>query len=245
EQFLDTQRRGKQPWVMANMVTSIDGASAADGKSGGLGGPGDLSVFEAIRDLSDVIVVGSSTAATENYHPPLPNKSRQQRRTRSGGAPGPVVALISKSLRMDPGSSLFSDSTQRPIIITPSSADQDRVRALSDVAEMIVVDSDQVTPQGATEALFDRGYCVQLVEGGPRLLGQFVQAQLIDEFFITIAAKLVGGPSSRIAAGSDSTDSPMNLASVLHDGDELYLRYVKSHSREQSQHDPKDASAPR
>ncbi|MFV1991821.1 MAG: dihydrofolate reductase family protein [Acidimicrobiales bacterium] len=245
EDFLATDRRGRHPWVMANMVTSIDGASAADGTSGGLGGPGDQTVFKAIRDLSDVIIVGSSTAAVENYHPPLPNKARQTRRTNNGAAPGPVVALVSKSLKMDPLSKLFSDDKQRPIIITPESADTERINQLGDVAEMIVVGGDQVTPRAASQALFDRGYYVQLIEGGPRLLGQFLQAQIIDEFFVTLAPKLVGGPSPRIAVGSGSTNTPMELASVLQDGDELYLRYVSSRARQLSQHDPGAAATPR
>ena len=44
------------PFVRANMVSSIDGAVTVDGKSGGLGGPGDKAVFRVLRGLADVVL---------------------------------------------------------------------------------------------------------------------------------------------------------------------------------------------
>ena len=37
-----------RPWLMTNMIASIDGATAVDGLSGGLGGAGDKAVFRAL-----------------------------------------------------------------------------------------------------------------------------------------------------------------------------------------------------
>jgi riboflavin biosynthesis pyrimidine reductase len=53
-------------WVRGNMIASLDGGATADGKSGGLGGPGDRAVFALMRQLADVILVGAGTVRAEN-----------------------------------------------------------------------------------------------------------------------------------------------------------------------------------
>ena len=51
-----------RPWVMCNMIASLDGATALDGVSGGLGGAADKAVFRAIRASCDWVLVASATA---------------------------------------------------------------------------------------------------------------------------------------------------------------------------------------
>ena len=63
-------RRPDRPWILVNMIASIDGATALEGTSGGLGGPGDRAVFSVIRGLADVILVGGATVRAEHYGPP-------------------------------------------------------------------------------------------------------------------------------------------------------------------------------
>ena len=53
---------GPQPWLRANMVTSVDGAGWLDGRTSGLSGAADRLVFSVLRSLADVILVGSRTA---------------------------------------------------------------------------------------------------------------------------------------------------------------------------------------
>ena len=54
-------------WVRANFITSIDGGATAGDSSGAMGGPGDRLVFNLLRELADVIVVGAGTVRIENY----------------------------------------------------------------------------------------------------------------------------------------------------------------------------------
>jgi riboflavin biosynthesis pyrimidine reductase len=54
------------PWLRANMVSSVDGAAAGDsGKSGSLNNAADKRVFDHLRSVADVIVVGAGTARAE------------------------------------------------------------------------------------------------------------------------------------------------------------------------------------
>src|SRR4051794_12973115 len=57
-------------WVMVNMITTVDGATAAAGRSGGLGGPADKKVFGAIRATAATILVGAGAGRAEDYGAP-------------------------------------------------------------------------------------------------------------------------------------------------------------------------------
>jgi riboflavin biosynthesis pyrimidine reductase len=62
-------RRG-QPWLRVNMVTTVDGAATGEsGKSGSINNAADKRVFDHLRSVADVIVVGAGTARTEGYRP--------------------------------------------------------------------------------------------------------------------------------------------------------------------------------
>ncbi|MCA1740333.1 MAG: dihydrofolate reductase family protein, partial [Actinobacteria bacterium] len=65
------------------------------------------------------------------------------------------------------------------------------------------------------------------VEGGPSVNRSFIEAQLVDELFLTLAPKIVGGDTRSLVEGEplpqDAT-SP-SLASIYLSDSELYLRY--------------------
>src|SRR5690349_1395260 len=71
-------------WVRGNMIASLDGGAADDGKSGGLGGPGDRSVFVQMREAADVILVGATTVRVENYSGAQLSVAARQARQRRG-----------------------------------------------------------------------------------------------------------------------------------------------------------------
>ena len=86
-------------WVRSNFVGSMDGGASADGKSGGLAGPGDRTLFLMMRELADVIVVGAGTVRIENYGgAQLSAAARQGRRAR-GQAEVPPIAIVTQSGR--------------------------------------------------------------------------------------------------------------------------------------------------
>src|SRR5690349_16264359 len=62
-------RVGDRPWLLANMIASLDGATHVDGLSGGLAAPADRVTFRAIRAVADIILVAAGTARSEQYHP--------------------------------------------------------------------------------------------------------------------------------------------------------------------------------
>jgi riboflavin biosynthesis pyrimidine reductase len=223
-------RSPDRPWVLSNMVASVDGAVAIDGVSGGLGGEPDRLVFRAIRASCDWIIVAAGTARAETYGIPRSTDEVARRRAAVGRGRAPRLAVVTGSVDLDPGLPMFAD--RRPeedpvVVMTGATPPPDRVAALRGLAEVVSLDAERPTPRLALDELDRRGADVVLAEGGPSFNGQLVAEGLVDELCLTTSPHLVGGTSSRIVAGSTG-DRPaaLDLVRLLESGGVMFARYL-------------------
>ena len=216
-----------RPWVRVNFVSSLDGAATTGGSSRGLSAPVDLKVLTLIRDLSDVVLVGAGTALAEGYRGIKPNAVRAERRSRLGLSPAAPIALVTVSAALPLDSPLLTDTLVPPIVITCESAPAGRRAALADAgADVVVAGSDRVDLAAALDALDQRGLRRIGCEGGPRLFGALVDADLVDELCLTLSPMLTSGNAGRIANGAGvEVPRRMLLESVLHADSLLLTRY--------------------
>ena len=63
---------------------------------------------------------------------------------------------------------------------------------------------------------------------GPTLHGALQAAGLVDDLFLTIAPKLVGGIAPRVLEGDLPGMEPLELAWLLEEEGELFARYTRS-----------------
>lgn len=223
-----------QPWVRANMITSVDGAVSLDGRSGGLSGVADRLVFTVLRSLADVVLVGAGTVRAENYGRARPRDLWP--RLRAGRATTPPVAVLTRRLDLDLHGRLLGDSgtgdsdaggdLARPIILTTRAAPADKITAAAKVADVIV--GDDLSATSAIDALASLGHRKILTEGGPTLLGQIIASGLLDELCLTVSPVLEGGHAPRSTAGAASAVTGLTLAMVLQDASFLLTRYVRA-----------------
>lgn len=212
------------PWVVVNMISSIDGVTVVDGVSTGLGDEDDKAVFRALRAVPDVILVGAGTVAAEDYSPVILDDERRARRSALGMAEVPTLAIVSGRLSLDESAKVFSNPERKPLMLTSTSVDPGRLVLMGDVADVAFL--TELTAEAILEQL--SAASVVLLEGGPSLNGQFARAGLIDELNLTIVPSLHGGDSKRIA-GSEAIDPPygMRLDRVLMGDRSLFLRYLR------------------
>jgi riboflavin biosynthesis pyrimidine reductase len=218
-----------RPWLMVNMIASLDGATAVDGVSGGLGGPGDKAVFRAVRASCDWVLVASGTAAAENYRMPRTSPELTARRREHGRPPAPNLAIVTASGHVDPGIPALSARSvddPRPVVIAGTAADRDALAGLD--ADVIELATERPEPGAALEALGQRGAGVVLAEGGPRFNGILHAAGVIDEFCLSVSPMLVGADSARIIAGGPADPAPMELTRLLEEDGALFARYVRA-----------------
>ncbi len=217
--------------VRGNAITSLDGGAATDGTSGGLGGLGDRRLFRILRELADVIVVGAGTARAENYSGAQLSVAQRGNRQRRGQGEVPPIALVTRSGRVGNDWPVLTRTEVAPLVLTCVAAAAETSTRLAGAAEVIAcsgADPTEVDPTAALAALAERGLLRVLCEGGPTLMGTFIDHGLLDELCLTTAPMLVGGAAPRIATGSGHVLTGMRREHLMTDADGyLYARYTR------------------
>lgn len=220
-------RRGHsdRPWLMANFVSTVDGATAAEGGSSAINDDDDIAMFGAMRAASDVVLVGAGTVRAENYGPIRLDGRRRTARCETGLTETPRLVVVTRSLALDADHRVFSDPEYPVTVLTDETGPSDRFETLSRVADVVRLKST-----GPEDILDHLGWAaVVLCEGGPTLFGQFVGAGLVDEMALTVAPLLVSGESRRVAIGPEAQPPlEMRLDRVLYGDRSLFLRYVRT-----------------
>lgn len=217
-------------WLRVNFVSSADGAVSVGGRSHGLSSAADKRLFALIRDLAEVILVGSGTALAEGYKGVRNSEVRADRRARLGLPPVPPIAVVTRRASVPLDSGLLTDTAVPPIIVTCAAAPADRRRALAEAgADVLVAGADDVDLSAALAGLADRGLRRVSCEGGPTLFGALIAADLVDELCLSLSPLLAGGDADRIAHGPlPATPHRFTLASTLLEDDMLFLRYLRA-----------------
>jgi riboflavin biosynthesis pyrimidine reductase len=215
------------PTLRVNFVTSLDGSATAGGLSGGLGGPADKIVFDLLRRLADVVLVGAGTVRAEGYGAMRLSDAEAAWRADHGLAAQPTFALVSGRLDLDPTSDVFAKAPVRPLVLTSAEAPGAARAALEEVAEVISCGDEHVEPREIVGALVERGLTQILCEGGPSLFGSLIAADLVDELCLTVSPLLEGGAGIRISHGDAEAARGMRLVHVLKSDGLLLTRYAR------------------
>lgn len=225
----ERSRPAGRPWVAMSMVSSLDGATAVGGRSGNLGGTPDREVFRAVRALADVVLVAAGTVRAESYGPVRLSDEAAAARRDAGRTPGPPrLAVVSASLELDLARA--ADGPVRPLVLTTEDADAGRRAALEHVAEVRAHGTGRVDLGAALAGLSDDGVGIVVCEGGPSLNASLVEADLVDEWCVTLAPTLVGGDSARLVSGAPelgAAGQSLELVSLLEADGVLLGRWLQ------------------
>lgn len=222
-----------RPYVLLSCAMSMDGyLDNATPCKLELSNAADFDRVDGLRAECDAIMVGASTVRRDD--PRLLVRSEQRRRDRvaAGRSASPMKVTVTASGDLPPTAAFFTegDGVER-IVFCPAdavAAVQGRVGALADVVPL----APDVTIPGMLDALAERGVERLMVEGGGRLLTQFLVDELVDELQLVIAPFFVGetGAPRFVEAGAFPWTSSRRaaLADVRPIGDVVLLRYALS-----------------
>jgi 2,5-diamino-6-(ribosylamino)-4(3H)-pyrimidinone 5'-phosphate reductase len=228
--------REARPYVLINMISSLDGKVAVSGKAGCLGGPVDRTVMRNLRAHADAVMIGAGTLRAEKLTLAVPEDRARARESR-GLKPQPlaVVATVSGDVPLE--ENLLASSPENVLILASSETPQKHLVTLSSRASVEIVAGETSKLGGldlveALRTLKKRyGVSVLLVEGGTVLNHALVSSGLADELFLTLAPKLLGGErpgALTILEGPALTPhkTEPKLISIHISGEELFLRYT-------------------
>jgi len=220
--------RPGHPWVLANMVSGLDGSAAIGGRVGELSGPVDHRLLVFLRSLADVVVVGASTVRAEGYGRVRLTAEQRDLRRAEGRSETPPLAVISRSLAFDWDLPVFaSEDGSRPIILTAAAAGDAALDVAGRHAEVVVAGDAEVDLALALTMLGERCGPVVLTEGGPTVLGELLARGLLDELCLTLSPVLGGDPLPIVVwPDAPRREIDLELVTLREVGGHLFLRYL-------------------
>ena len=221
----------QRPYVMLNMVSTVDGRASIGGRSGPLGGRGDRELFHGLRGAVDAVMAGAGTVRAERYGRIIPEEARRRARLERGLSEEPLACIVSGRLSLPGDIPLLAEPAARVLIVTPSAASLPESAAHVDYLRA-GRDGQLDLPLALADLRERFAVGNVLCEGGPHLNSQLLVAGLVDELFLSLAPKLAGGQDPtgealRILAGAE-LDHPVELTllGALESESHLFLRYA-------------------
>lgn len=219
-------------WVRGNAISSVDGGATTDGTSGGLGGFGDRRLFQVLRELADVVVVGAGTVRTENYAGVQMSIRQRQARQDRGQQEVPPLAVVTRSGNLDRDLTVLTHTEVPPLVLTCSANAKAARAQFGSSAEVIAcsgADSADIDLDQMLAELAERKLVRVLAEGGPTLMDALIEHDLLNELCVTYAPVMVAGSAKRIATGPGHVIRRMTRAHLISDGDGyVYARYSRA-----------------
>jgi riboflavin-specific deaminase-like protein len=211
-----------KPYLGLNMVSSLDGKATIEWRTKGLSTELDRRLFHQLRTQVDAVMVGAGTVRGERYGRMTKSQELREKRIAEGLAPDPLAVIVSGRLDLPADLPILNEPEQRVVIATGSDA------SLPDMGEQLEyarVGDD--LPKLMAYLDETHGIRSVLCEGGPTLNSYLFAAGLVDELFLTLNPKAVGGAAAlTIVAGRELVE-PAELALVsLAEGDgDLFTRW--------------------
>ena len=223
----------ERPYVVTNMVASVDGKATLAGHSGPLGSEADRELFRWLRTQADAVLIGDGTLRAEPYGPLIKSEAQFQERIDSGLEPRPLAAVVSNNLDIPFERKLFHDPDSKIVIYTASDKQLPPYEAQVSVVRFA---PNELSPEVIMADLRkNRGIRSVLCEGGPTLNASLLEAGVWDELFLTMGPLLTSGKGITIVNGDQlQQPSMLELISILEFNSYLFLRYAVKPSQQQS-----------
>ena len=185
-----------RPYVLLSCATSADGyLDDASPQRLILSGPADLDRVDSERAGCDAIAVGAETVRRDNPRLLIRDPRRRARRTARGLPAHPARVTLTATGDLDPAARFFAPGALRLVYCATPALARARARLGEDSA--VVIDAgDPPSLRFMLHDLTKRGIRRVMVEGGARLLGDFLADGLADEFQQAVAPFFIADPAA-------------------------------------------------
>lgn len=206
--------------VFSNLAISLDGKIAdRHHPEKAFGTAYDRRLMKTIREKADVVVFGAETLRVSKKAIKVKNK-------KSGKYI--VNCVVSASGQLDANLEFWQDPNIIRFVFTTDQAYKKLLKVSADRAFIVSTGMNYINPNKIIERLVQSSLSNILVEGGGTLMRSFVEANLIDEYYLTLTPWLIGGASNPSLIGGEDTMLPWKKLKLLNHKkvqDEIYLHY--------------------
>ncbi len=222
-----------RPYVTLSCAMSIDGyLDSAAPRRLAMSNPADLDRVDRVRSENDAIMVGASTVRRDNPRLLVRSEERRMRRAAAGLPDSPTKVTVTSRGELFPDAAFFTAGDVEKLVYTPLAKARRLAGRLGDTATVIGL-GERVTMSGVLDDLVSRrGVQRLMVEGGGKLLTQFLADDIADELQLVVAPFFVGEARAPRVVGSAAFPWTASRRAVLAGsrqiGDVMLLRYALS-----------------
>ena len=186
-----------RPYITVKVAQSLDGKIAtSSGHSRWISGPEARKLAHRLREEVDAVLVGVNTVLKDN---PLllarPNGRLSQQQ--------PKRFVLDRYLRTSPGSKIVKSTHLSPVTIVigkdVSSRKTSSFRHTKVQFLKVRARGDRIDLKEFLRNLAEREVAHLLIEGGGTLIGEAFEKKVVDELYVFIAPKIIGGKEAPTA----------------------------------------------
>ncbi len=209
-----------RPYLVVNMVATLDGRAAIGGRAGPIGNEADRQLFHHLRTRGDAVMAGAGTVRVERYGRLTRDDDLRALRRRFGVRPEPLAVVVTRSLDLPADLPLLREPEREVAAITSTALELPptpaRVHYLRDDL-----------PDALRRLRHEHDIRSIVCEGGPHLNASLFPTRLADELFLCIAPTLAGGPDPLTILAGPAIAPPLALELVwlLESDGYLFARY--------------------
>lgn len=214
-----------RPFVTLKSAVTLDGRTATrEGLSKWITGDASRQHARRERGLHQAVLVGVGTVLADD-----PRLNARDEALAKEGIPEPARVVLDSSLRTPADARLLStDGGPVWICTTDAAASTPRAEALRAAGAEVLACGEGPDLTDALAALAARNIATLFVEGGPTVVGSFLDAGVADRFLVYVAPKVFGGKDALPMAlgeglGDPRTATTLAPCSVTRLGDDLLL----------------------
>ena len=232
--------------MYANFVSSIDGIVALEGGTAPSGGiisgrnEADRFVMGLLRAFANAVLVGAGTVRAEggkalwtpDYIFPAAAEAYRVLRQSLKRQKTPQLVIVTARGELDPSARALEAGA---LVLTTAAAASKLRQVLPKATEVRAIsDGERIEVDEIFATLKAEGHRTILTEGGPKLFGQLVADDRVDELFLTVSPVLAGRKDDRSFGVIDDVDfgrmhKRSRLLSVRRYESYLFLRYRLDH----------------
>lgn len=211
--------------IFACMASTLDGKIGPAGASSfvSITSPADLEHLKKVRDQADGILFGAETYRT---WPKVHRGTSLDHR--------PHHFILSRTMDLAMGTPLM-DAVDIPVTVIGAGPS----RPGEELGERVDFISVSEGPKGMGEIIKEiskLGIDQLLIEGGGRILQQFIGAGLVDDLYLTLSPRIMGDPAAPALLGDAQLDQQVTteILSCTQKDQEIYLHLKLKYDAHQS-----------
>jgi riboflavin-specific deaminase-like protein len=222
---LVSRAHDERPYLVTNFALTLDGHATISGRSGPIGSATDTAMLVGLRTRVDAVMIGAGTMRAERYGRVVADPAKRERRVADGLEADPLTVIVSGRLDLPWEAPLFADGDGPVLLVTNSDVEPPETTT---PVEVLRQEGELDLAAMLAQLRHERGVRALLCEGGPHVHAQLIDADLVDELFVTHAPKLAGGAGPGLVAGLDERTRAVELSWLLAEPPtgELFGRYT-------------------